>query len=309
MADWTDTENDLIVETYLRMLSLELAGTTYVKREHNRQVRTTLSRSHASVEFKWQNVSAVLLGMGLPWITGYKPKANFQGSLVDAVVRATRSHSLLSFSADPKSSVASDTSAGEPLQLRQEAERYAWPHPKPAEERRLSIVDVPSVSELNRTASESRKRVAGFFDPAARDARNRSIGERGEALVLDHERAKLSDAGRPDLAERVEWSSKMVGDGLGYDISTFEVSGEPRQLEIKTTPGWATTPFHLSRNEREVAERDASSWRLVRVWDIARRPRAFVLRPPLVNQLHLTATSFEAELRRTPEVARKRAQD
>ena len=40
-----------------------------------------------SIEYKHQNISAVLKGLGEDWIPGYKPAFNFQASLVDAVVR------------------------------------------------------------------------------------------------------------------------------------------------------------------------------------------------------------------------------
>jgi len=44
-------------------------------------------RSEGWVEFKHQNISAVLKGLGEDWIPGYKPAFNFQMTLVDAVVR------------------------------------------------------------------------------------------------------------------------------------------------------------------------------------------------------------------------------
>ncbi|MEN6543296.1 hypothetical protein [Parvibaculum sp.] len=44
-------------------------------------------RSEGAVEFKHQNISAVLKGLGEDWIPGYKPAFNFQMTLVDAVAR------------------------------------------------------------------------------------------------------------------------------------------------------------------------------------------------------------------------------
>ena len=67
------------VQDYLDMLALERSGKPYTKREHNRVLRRRLpGRSHGSVEFKHQNISAVLAGMGLPYIDGYKPRGNVQ---------------------------------------------------------------------------------------------------------------------------------------------------------------------------------------------------------------------------------------
>src|SRR6056297_2517981 len=85
---WTDEENDLIVADYFTMLADDIAGRRYSKAEHRRALLPLLNdRSEGSVEFKHQNISAVLKGLGEVWITGYKPAFNFQTSLVDAVAR------------------------------------------------------------------------------------------------------------------------------------------------------------------------------------------------------------------------------
>jgi hypothetical protein len=115
--------------------------------------------------------------------------------------------------------------------------------------------------------------------------------------VLAHERATLRQIGAHDLAKRVRWVSDEDGDGAGYDISSFEPDGTPRLIEVKTTTGWDRTPFHISRNELAVAERERAHWRLMRVYDFARAPRAFELLPPLDAHVSLTATSFRADFR------------
>jgi hypothetical protein len=50
---------------------------------------------------------------------------------------------------------------------------------------------------------------------------------------------------------------------------------------VKTANGWERTPFHITRNELVVADERRDLWRLVRLWNFAREPRAFELRPPL----------------------------
>ncbi|WP_375248230.1 DUF3883 domain-containing protein [Sphingomonas sp.] len=56
------------------------------------------------------------------------------------------------------------------------------------------------------------------------------------------------------------------GDGAGYDILSFDTDGSDRLIEVKTTNGWERTPFHVTRNERAVAEARRSDWRLLRLW-------------------------------------------
>ncbi len=59
---------------------------------------------------------------------------------------------------------------------------------------------------------------------------------------------------------------------------------------------WARTPFHITSNECRVAEENTDRWRLVRVWDAAREPRAFEITPPLSDHAMLEPTSFLARL-------------
>jgi hypothetical protein len=49
-----------------------------VKAKHNASLVERIGRTHGSVEFKHQNISAVL-----PWIPGYKPKRNYQGAIIE----------------------------------------------------------------------------------------------------------------------------------------------------------------------------------------------------------------------------------
>jgi hypothetical protein len=75
------------VADYLAMLADELAGKPYVKARHNALLRERIGRSRGSVEFKYENVSAVLEKMGMPWIAGYKPARHYQGAIAEAIWR------------------------------------------------------------------------------------------------------------------------------------------------------------------------------------------------------------------------------
>ena len=57
------------------MLGDELARKPYVKSDHNASLVAQTGRTRGSVEFKYQNISAVLERMGLPWIFGFNPRA------------------------------------------------------------------------------------------------------------------------------------------------------------------------------------------------------------------------------------------
>jgi hypothetical protein len=84
---WSNIEVELIVEDYFKMLIAELSGKHYSKAEHRRNILPLLNnRSEGSIEFKHQNISAVLINLGQPYIKGYLPRYNYQNILEDKVL-------------------------------------------------------------------------------------------------------------------------------------------------------------------------------------------------------------------------------
>lgn len=270
---WTDEENDLIVANYFAMLADDVSGRPYNKAEHRRGLLPLLNeRSEGSVEFKRQNISAVLKGLGEDWIPGYKPAFNFQMTLVDAVAR---------WLALNPAWLGRHSGTRAPTGLSEA--RPIWIGPPP------TLSNQPPPQELEQMLHIARK-----FDVAARDERNRALGRAGEERALAHERAAPKSAGRDDLARQVRWVSEEDGDGAGYDIASFAPDGRPRLIEVKTTNGWERTPFHISRNELAVAKERRSEWSLFRLWNFALEAKAFELRPPLENHVTLSPIAYVA---------------
>jgi hypothetical protein len=271
---WNDMEIDLIVADYFGMLDAEIAGYPFNKSEHNRTLQQLITRSRGSIEFKHQNISAIMLGLGQPWIEGYKPATNFQNALVDGVLRwlDVRPDWLVPQEQSPTAMVRET--------------RTLWIGPPPTQRNEPPPVDPEFMAAIGRK-----------YDVAERDARNRKLGKAGEELILQHERLTLAQAGREDLADKVRWTAVQDGDGFGFDIASFEPDGRERLIEVKTTNGWERTPFHITRNEISIASARRDDWHLVRVWNFAREPKAFALRPPLADHVELTASTFQADLR------------
>ncbi len=265
---WNDGELDAIVADYFSMLRAELSRQPYVKSHHSAVLMKQIGRTHRSVEFKHQNISAVLEEMGLPWIAGYKPKRNYQASILEAIDRYLSSN-----------------------------EDVVYHQPSPAV---LAIADDASTFvsapklELQSDRPWQLERLVRKFDAVERDLRNRSLGRAGEEFVLAIEKKKLEKFQRPDLLERVRWVSAEDGDGAGYDILSFDPDGRERLIEVKTTNGAARTPFFLSENERQRAATSAESWRLYRVHSFAQKPRIFQIIPPLDEMLHLRPDTWRA---------------
>ena len=72
-GDWSGEQNGAIVADYFAMLGADIAGRPYSKAAHNRLLQAVIDRPRGSIEYKHQNISAVLKGLGEDWIPGYKP--------------------------------------------------------------------------------------------------------------------------------------------------------------------------------------------------------------------------------------------
>ncbi len=280
-APWTSSDNDAIVADYLEMLELELTGQRFNKAAHNRAIQQRTGRSKGSVEFKHCNISALMKEFGLPIIDGYKPRSNAQDALRETIQRhvSQRASIALTVQAVAESPVQAFTkslvSITEEVRppIKDKSDRvYERPNPSPI---------VPLIG----------------FDYSARDAANRSLGLRGEELILAVEHKRLWEAGYRDLAERVEHVSASRGDGLGYDIHSYEESGADRLIEVKTTKFGLHTPFFVSANEERVSGEMRSAYKLFRVFRFGPLPKFFVLHGRLSEACQLTATSYRAEVR------------
>jgi len=226
-----------------------------------------IERTHRSVEFKHQNISAVLDELGMPWIPGYRPKRNYQNAIFDAIDRYLSKHPgvLERVPAGPRAAATDEI-----------------------------FVPAPVLAADSTPLPERFRRLVRKFDPVERDHRNRSLGKAGEEFVVNLERRRLAEADRLDLARKVRWVAAEDGDGAGFDVLSFDFSGQQRLLEVKTTNGAARTPFFLTRNEREMAAELPADWRIYRVHLFVTEPRIFTIAPPLEKALNLRPETWRA---------------
>jgi Domain of unknown function (DUF3883) len=265
--NWTGEELDLIVADYFSMFGNEAVGVPFNKAEHNRFLRSKIDRSEGSIEFKHQNISAVLQRLGLPRIRGYLPAANYQKAIITAIDRYLSQNPA---ALHPEKMVDALT------------------------ERLGLFLEPPPTLLPVAPQREDIERLIRKFNPVERDFRNRKLGRDGEELVLQFERETLKRIDRSDLANKVRWISEVDGDGAGYDILSFDEKGRERFLEVKTTVGSEVTPFYITRNELSLSSERPDAFRLCRVFEFSKHPRMFELEPPLDKFVHLSPLSYEA---------------
>ena len=273
--DWSREEVEAIVADYLHMLTMELAGQSFNKTQHRRWLQGKLKgRSDASMEFKHCNISAAMIDLGFPYIRGYQPRANYQALLAIVAEEQVRGKTTLDQAA-------------------------------------LSAVQQPAVvpirSDFTKVKSEAPKKQHSvketvhplFFKAVKRDylereASNRSLGLAGEEFVVQFEHWRLIGMGQPRLADRVEHVSVSKGDGLGYDVLSFESDGKERLIEVKTTTFGRDTPFFVSRGELALSQGAKDQFHLYRLFEFRKSPRLFDLPGALDQHCLLDPVTYRA---------------
>jgi predicted restriction endonuclease len=280
---WNWLETEATVQDYFAMLTKEINGEKYNKAQHRRTLLPKLmQRSEGAIEFKHQNISAVLIEMGQPYITGYKPAFNVQGQLKNVVLAHLAAHQnqldniLLSAETSPQA-------AGHLTQTIQ------W----------QTVLDNDIPERISQVTEPPRKYLARKTNYTQRESNNRRLGEQGEAFVIEYERQRLIAANRADLAQEVQWSSQEKGDGLGYDVRSFQWLNEQpieevHYIEVKTTNSGKYQPFYISENERAYSKQHPKNYSLYRVYDFNKQSRIFQLHGAIDQHVHLSPQNYRA---------------
>jgi hypothetical protein len=275
MLDWSREEVEATVADYLQMLTLELTGQRYNKSEHRKRLQHKLQgRTEAAIEFKHGNISAAMEDLGFMGIPGYRRRGNYQGLLATVVAAQIRDHATL------------DSAALAAVQM-------------PAA--------VPSMTDFTKVKAEAPQKQSRAMEPVdpllfravkrdylEREAQNQSLGLAGEKFAVLFEHWRLVSIGEHKLADKVEHVSLSKGDGLGYDVLSFDAGGKERFIEVKTTTYGRDTPFFVSRRELALSRGANEQFQLYRVFEFRKTPRLFNLTGSLDVHCVLDPVTFRA---------------
>lgn len=234
---------------------------------HRRQLMDSIDRSNGSIEYKFQNISAVLMELGGVSISGYKPAVNVQGLLREVVAGR--------YDTDAELAAKLEMTVDAPV--------------TPLQHELGGRSAAPDVSRMPRR----RTRVARHNDYQAREAANRQIGLAGEKLVVQREKRRLTRAGFRDLADKVRHVAVEDGDGLGYDVLSWQTDRTERFLEVKTTRFSEFQPFLVTRNEVEFSAEEPERFSMLRLFHLERPQLGFYeLRGSLRDSADLISEVF-----------------
>ncbi len=258
------------------MLDMHIRGKTPHQRELFEQFTVQYpARNVNSIKNKIYNVSACFAALDLPYLENLTPRFNFQRELLDDVQHAAAKNAeLLDELARLPSQRLGSLIAAPPLDAH---------------------VDPPKLSpDAERFMGQARVQ-RGPIDYVGREQANAALGLVGEEWVVDFERSRLLTAGRADLAKEVRHVARLDGDGLGYDVRSFDPQNErERFIEVKTTRSGILTPFYLTRNEVEVSKRVPEKFSLYRVHSYGLRTRVYWLDGALEATCDLAAMAYRA---------------
>lgn len=280
---WAKEEVERIVADYFKMLLSELEGESFNKTEHRKALAPRLAnRSKGSIEFKHQNISAVMIDLGLPYIDGYKPRGNYQGLLKETT------ETLLESFPDLLEVIKLDVEKSADLEKVDNI---------------LDALVLPPVSQTNSMGicenqanyGETNSKVVKI-NYLEREARNSSLGAAGEKFVLEYEKTRLVAIEKPNLADQIEQISETKGDWAGYDIRSFNDNGSDRFIEVKTTRYGIETPFFVTKNELGFSMKNSLDYNLYRVFSFRKTPKLFMLQGRLDKACTLDAIQFRAHV-------------
>jgi len=141
---------------------------------------------------------------------------------------------------------------------------------------KIEKVDAPTT--VKRKKKVSKKTPVKGVDYERKHRNLKKIGDIGELLTIKIEKERLIAEGRSDLAKLVEQVSITIGDGLGYDVKSFEKSGSKyieKYIEVKSTTGGKNKPFDITSTEVEASDELANQYYIYRFYGISGKGESF----------------------------------
>lgn len=222
-----------------------------------------------------QQISALLIAEGLPYLRSQSPLSGAPAGLRLAVAEYLQNH--------PEIFTRMEAAVFRPEPLHDFSQRDLL----------QALVSAPAPLD----AGGADANIGGVLAGAnflAGEQRNRSLARAGEHFVLAFERQRLHALGLDKYADTVEHSAVELGDHAGYDVQSWDSDGSAIFIRIKTTRYGPETPFYLTENELAMAANYGHSYVIYRLFDFPEDPRIYLVSGPLERRCKLRPTSFRA---------------
>lgn len=145
---------------------------------------------------------------------------------------------------------------------------------------------------------ETKKDFKGVdIDFQGKSKEQKDLGDKGETLVKQREIDFLKERNLHDKAALVE----IVQDGKGYDVYSFDDSGNEKFIEVKTTTGNEYSPFYLSENEVDFMRLNINHYYIYRVYNFDEEnnfAEFYELSGDIENQLLMKPTQYKGLIKK-----------
>lgn len=262
------------VRDYFALLEAQLKG--YRTESSRRRWWSAASADESTRRRHHGQISAILLGQGLPYVRSRPPLPTGSSDLRQAVADYLRNH--------PEVFTYMEAAV-----FRHEPERD---HSRD----NLHAARIRRPPPYAGTAAASDTELLTGADFLAAEQRNRSLAQAGERFVIALEQHRLALAGLQKYADAIEHTSADTGDRAGYDIQSWTEDGSPLFIRVKTTRFGPETPCYLTTHELALARAEGPRYAVYRVFDYADKPRVFVIPGPLEAHSQLAAVTYRATL-------------
>jgi hypothetical protein len=189
-TDWQTDELDAIVATYFAMLEGIPTAQRGFKAESKRALDARIGRGIGSIDFKLGNLAYVAGELGLTRLPGFAPAPNVQDAIYPAFERYLDAHPetwALSLASEAQRGMSDQAAAPFSSPFHGEGDREAVEGATPhlpfrplVSEGILPITAPPPLGPTRKPRPQGLARIVRKYDPAARDHRNRALGQWGE---------------------------------------------------------------------------------------------------------------------------------
>lgn len=129
-------------------------------------------------------------------------------------------------------------------------------------------VELPLRSEKNETKKEKinkgKKR-----NYEKENKKKIDIGKKGELLILEYERKRLEKYGVKNIEDKLIWVSEEYGDGLGYDILSYDIENNSEiYIEVKATEKERDEKFFITDSELRFSKEKSNQYYLYRLYGV-----------------------------------------
>lgn len=143
--------------------------------------------------------------------------------------------------------------------------------------------------DIVQKASNNRKSIKNF-DFEGNNNQLKLIGDIGEDIILKYEQEK-----KYNFKKNVRNVAKEIGDGIGYDILSYDSNGKEKYIEVKSTISDIKTPFYISLNEKNFLFNNENTF-IYRVFNLSLKNKTanfFVLSKRDILKLNYLPQTFK----------------